>query len=338
LRMSDPCRLMRPRPAAQSQSRPATPAVTTLLPHQRCRGLPAMSRTGDVATVGVHPCLPESRHPVHRGATDSDRIDDVGVGTSVPIAHSPNGTSVPRRRIRPRITRTGSKSKSARRSTREGCFQAGPTGPDRRNCPPRMRSQTVPHAARNPQLWGSPGFRNGPPRVALWGTTGWELPVRRKLYRVNHGRRPRPGQMGPLGCRALASCRRGEDSAANRLLPARSWAGEKGSSKVVGPESAYGSRAHPPRRGRSAPGLACTHPGAHPASASGRFSFGSRSLRRKHGFPADVPEVGGRCVFRPHHASQMFAHVQRAADPVSPPRWRTDRRPVGTQRRSGVGP
>ncbi len=93
----------------------------------------------------------------------------------------------------------------------------------------------------------------------------------------------------------------------------------EGSSKVVGPESAYGSRAHPPRRGRSAPGLACTHPGAHPASVSGRFSFGSRSLRRKHGFPADVPEVGGRCVFRPHRASQMFADVQRAADPVSPP-------------------
>jgi len=188
-----------------------------------------------------------------------------------------------------------------------------------------------------PPTLGGLGFSKRAPRVAPWGTSGWELPARRKWYEVNLGRRPRPGQTGLLGCRALASCRRGEDSAANRLLPARTWAGEKVPQRSLGQK---------PRTGHVlTPRGVAEAPRGWPAPTLGRIqhqcrgvSFGSRSLRRKYGFPADVPEVGGRCVFRPHRASQMFAHVQRAADPVSPPRWRTDRRPVGTQRRSGVGP
>ena len=85
-----------------------------------------------------------------------------------------------------------------------------------------------------PPTLGGLGFSKRAPRVAPWGTSGWELPVRRKWYGVNLGRRPRPGQTGLFGCRALASCRRGEDSAANRLLPARTWAGEKVPQRSLG--------------------------------------------------------------------------------------------------------
>ena len=55
-----------------------------------------------------------------------------------------------------------------------------------------------------PPTLGALGFSKRAPRVAPWGTTGWELPVRRKWYGVDHGRRPRPGQTGLFGCRALA--------------------------------------------------------------------------------------------------------------------------------------
>ena len=131
-----------------------------------------------------------------------------------------------------------------------------PGRPDRPRPPELPASDEVaPRSACcvQPPTLGKPRLSKRAPRVALWGTTGWELPVRRTLYRVNHGRRPRPGQTGPLGCRALASGRRGEDSAANRPLPARPWAGDKGPQSSLGPALAQRSRTHPPRSGRSAP-------------------------------------------------------------------------------------
>src|SRR6478735_11254226 len=85
-----------------------------------------------------------------------------------------------------------------------------------------------------PPTLGGLGFSKRAPRVAPWGTSGWELPARRKWYEGNLGRRPRPGQTGLFGCSALASCRGGEDSAATRLLPARTGAGEKVPQRSLG--------------------------------------------------------------------------------------------------------
>ncbi len=112
-----------------------------------------------------------------------------------------------------------------------------------------------------PPTLGGLGFSKRASRVAPWGSTRWELPVRRTWYGVNHGRRPSPAK-GPVwlpGPRIVQGVRGlgGQPPLAGTRL---GW--REGSSKVVRPESAYGSRAHPPRSGRSAPGLACTHPGA----------------------------------------------------------------------------
>ena len=195
LRMSDPCRLMRPRPAAQSQSRPATPAVTTLI-QPRCRGLPDMSGTSDAAAGEVHLCLSDSRHLVHRDATDSDRTDDVGDGSSAPMTHShrnqsaaaanptpdhPNGVEVKQP--------IGPHARDAFRLAR----QVQTTG----TAPASDEVEGVRRAELQPPTLGGLGFSKRAPRVAPWGSTGWELPVRRKWYGVNHGRRPRPGPTFP---------------------------------------------------------------------------------------------------------------------------------------------
>ena len=68
------------------------------------------------------------------------------------------------------------RSQTAHRSTREGCFQAGPTGPDRRNRPPRMRSKAFDVLRATPNF-GEPGlFETGPAGRSLgyhWmGVTG----------------------------------------------------------------------------------------------------------------------------------------------------------------------
>ena len=72
--------------------------------------------------------------------------------------------------------------------------------------------------------------------------------------------RPRQGLVGLPGLRVVQEVR---GFGGPLPLPARAWGRREGNSKVVGPRSASGSRGHPPMRGRSVPGSACTYPGAH---------------------------------------------------------------------------
>ena len=117
----------------------------------------------------MHLCLSDTRHPVHRDATDSDQTDGVGDGTSVPIAHShcnqraavanpttdhPNGVEVK--------LPIGPHARDAFRLAR----QAQTTGTAPASASAEV--ECVRRAACNPQLWGPWAFRNGP-RGSLLG-------------------------------------------------------------------------------------------------------------------------------------------------------------------------
>ena len=118
-------------------------------------------------------------------------------------------------------------------------------------------------ALRTPPTLGAPGLVKQGTRVPSSVSNGWELPVRRAWYGAYYGRRikARPGRdRAWLGCRAFASCRRCEGSAANR--PCRhALGGAQVPQRSLGQNPRQADDSIPPMRGRSVPGLACTHPG-----------------------------------------------------------------------------
>jgi len=149
----------------------------------------------------------------------------------------------------------------------------------------------VRRAADIPNI-GGPGFVEQGTRVSSSGSNGRESPVRRAWYGVYHGRRSRPGHCGRdrawLGCRAFASCRRCEGSAARCPCRRARGADAKVTQRSLGQDRRQGHVVTPrcvaeASRGRPAPTPGRTFDRALPDAlrlpAGGRRLAGSLTCR-----------------------------------------------------------